>query len=98
MSGRTVLVGAAPAPWAAQRARATDRLLGRLLGASLDRRRGPGEAPEASRLPAVRGQQIGAPPHRRQLAGTWEPLLAMAAEGPPNRPRALLCQGRIVAA
>ena len=98
MSGRTVLVGAAPAPWAAQRARATDRLLARLLGASLDRRLAAGQAPEASRLLAVRGQQIVELRHRRQLAGNWEHLLAMAADGPPNRPRALLCRGRIVAA
>ena len=98
MSGRTVLVGTDPAPWAAHRARATDRLLARMFGASLDRRLAAGQAPESGRLLAVRAQQIVTLRHRRQLAGNWERLLAVATDGPPNRPRALLCRGRIVAA
>jgi hypothetical protein len=98
MSGRTVLVGTEPAPWAAHRARVADRLLARLLGTSLDRRLADGQAPEAGRLLAVRAQQIVTLRHRRQLAGNWERLLAVAADGPPSRPRALLCRGRIMAA
>ncbi len=98
MSGRTVLVGTDPAPWAAHRARTTDRLLARLFGASLDRQLAAGQAPEASPLLAVRAQQIVTLRHRRQLAGNWERLLAVAADGPSNRPRALLCRSRIVAA
>jgi hypothetical protein len=98
MSGRTVLVGTEPAPWAARRARIADRLLARLLGTSLDRQLAAGQAPEAGRLLAVRAQQIVTLRHRRQLAGNWERLLTVAADGPLSRPRALLCRGRIVAA
>jgi hypothetical protein len=98
MSGRTVLVGIDPAPWAACQARATDRLLARLFGASLDRRLAAGQAPETGRLLAVRAQQIVTLRHRRELAGNWERLLAVAAGGPSSRPRALLCRDRIVVA
>ena len=97
MSHRTVLVGTDPEPWAAQRARVTDRLRARAFGASLDHRLAAGQAPEASRLLAVRAQQLVRLGQRRELAAHWERLLAVAA-GPPGRPRALLCRGRIVAA
>ncbi|HEX4256808.1 MAG TPA: hypothetical protein VH089_17075 [Streptosporangiaceae bacterium] len=91
-------MGTEPTPWAARRARVADRLLARLLGTSLDRQLAAGQAPEAGRLLAVRAQQIVTLRHRRQLAGNWERLLTVAADGPPSRPRALLCRGRIVAA
>ena len=98
MAIRTVLVSTDPAaPWAVHRARATDRLLARMFGASLDRRLAAGQAPEATRLLAVRAQQIVALRRRRELARNWEHLLA-AATGGPRRPRALLCRDRIVAA
>jgi hypothetical protein len=99
MSGRTVLVGTDPAaPWAAHRARATDRVLARMFGASLDRRLAAGQVPEAGRLLAVRAQQIVALRRRSELARNWEHLLAEATGGPASRPRALLCRDRIVAA
>jgi hypothetical protein len=100
MASRTVLVGTDPAaPWSAHRARAADRLLARMFGASLDHRLAAGQqAPEASRLLAVRAQQIVNLRRRRELARNWEHLLAEATGGPPGRPRALLCRDRIVAA
>ena len=99
MASRTVLVHTdpgPPGPWAAQRARVTDRLLARVFGVSLDRRLAAGEAPESSRPLAVRAQQIVALDRRRELARQWEHLLAVAAV--PVRPRTLLCRDRIVAA
>ena len=110
MPSRTVLVRTGPAapgpgapgswrpgPWVAHRARAPDRLLARVFGASLDRRLAAGQAPESGRLLAVRAQQIVTLRRRRELARNWERLLDMAAGGPPAGPRALLCRDRIVA-
>ena len=89
---------AAPGPWAAERARVTDRLLARVFGVSLDRRLAAGEAPESGRLLAVRAQQIVALDRRRELARHWEHLLGVAAGPSSAGPRALLCRDRIVAA
>jgi len=101
MRSRTVLVHtdpAAPGPWAAERARVTDRLLARVFSVSLDRRLAAGEAPESGRLLAVRAEQIVALDRRRELARHWEHLLAVAAGPSPAGSRTLLCRGRIVAA
>jgi hypothetical protein len=101
MRSRTVLVHTdpvAPGPWAAHRARITNRLLARMFGASLDRRLAAGQAPEADRLLAVRAQQLVALRRRRELARNWEHLLAEATGRPSSRPGALLCRDRIVAA
>jgi len=101
MRSRTVLVREGPAGSAGLAIRpagVTARLLARLLGASLDRRLATGSAPESGRLLATRAQQIVAVGWRRELAGHWEHLLAVAARPTRSSAPAPLCRDRILAA
>jgi hypothetical protein len=66
--------------------RASDRVLARVLAASLDARLAAGEPPESGRLLAARAQVIVSPGKRAELAGYWERLLD-AARQPPRAPR-----------
>jgi hypothetical protein len=72
---RTILTGN---PLTLRPSRITDRLLARLLGASLDRQLAEGCAPESSALLAARAQHVASIRYRRQLARAWENLLHRA--------------------
>jgi hypothetical protein len=72
---RTLVTGD---PLAIRPSRLTDRLLARMLGASLDRQLAAGRTPESSPLLAARAQRIVAIRSRRQLARNWENLLRAA--------------------
>lgn len=58
--------------------RLTDRVLARILGASLDRQLAAGRTPESTPLLAARAQRIVAIAGRRRLARNWENLLEVA--------------------
>lgn len=77
---RRTLVTGTPAgdPLLLRPSRLADRLLARLLGASLDRRLAAGQRPELSPLLALRAQRIVAIGRRRELARNWEHLLRTA--------------------
>src|SRR5262245_38307912 len=55
------------------------RVLARLLGASLDRQLAAGRPPESSPLLAARARLIVSLPRRTAMAGNWRHLLAVAA-------------------
>jgi hypothetical protein len=65
-------------PLAMRPSRVTDRLLARMLGASLDRQLAAGCMPESSPLLAARAQSVVAMRSRRRLARNWENLLRAA--------------------
>lgn len=75
---RTVVTGD---PLAMRPSRLTDRVLARLLGASLDRQLADGRKPESSSLLAARAQYIVAIRHRQDLERNWENLLLAARRG-----------------
>jgi hypothetical protein len=72
---RTLVTGD---PLAMRPSRVTERLLARMLGASLDRQLAAGRTPESSPLLAARAQHIVAIRSRQQLARNWENLLRAA--------------------
>jgi hypothetical protein len=61
-----------------------DRILARLLAASLDESLAAGSAPESSRLLAARAQVIVAPRERRSVAAGWERVLRLAHRAQPD--------------
>jgi hypothetical protein len=65
--------------------RLADRMLARVLGASLDQQLATGCPPESSRLLAARAQDIVSLPHRESLARSWGHLLRVASRGPTRR-------------
>jgi hypothetical protein len=69
--------------------RMSDRLLARLLAASLDGRLAAGESPESARLLAARAQAIVSPAKRAELARHFERLLDVARQ-PPRAPRRVI--------
>ena len=83
-------------PSAAAPVSAADRVLARMLGASLDRLLAAGHPAESDRLLAARAQYIVSLPKRRALARDWEHLLAVAQRAPT--PAVPLCRDRIAAA
>ena len=79
--------------------RVADRLLARVLGASLDRRLAAGCPPESSPLLAARAQRIVALRSRRRLARNWENLLWTARRAPGAHHMAVsVCGKRVIAA
>jgi hypothetical protein len=70
------------APLVARPCRLTDRVLARLLGASLDYRLAAGQPPESSGPLAARARHIVELRRRRVAAGNWDHLLAVAQRGP----------------
>jgi hypothetical protein len=96
---RTIVTLAADDPLAMRPSRVTDRLLARILGASLDRQLAAGRSPESSPLLAARAQRIVALRTRRQVARNWENLLRTARRGHGTYHPALSVRGeRIIAA
>jgi hypothetical protein len=74
-------------------------VLARLLGRMLDDRLAAGQAPESSRLLAVRAVQITSPRMRDRLARCWDELAARARHPqPPFDPRAPLAYSQVDAA
>jgi len=93
---RTIVTGD---PLVVRPSRLTDRLLARMLGASLDLQLAAGRTPESSPLLAARAQYIVAIRTRRELARNWENLLRAAQRGPGTYHPALpICSDRIIAA
>jgi hypothetical protein len=92
--------------------RLADRVLARLLGASLDESLAAGSAPESSRLLAARAQAVVTPRARRSVVANWERVLRRAYRAQPrpsgqphrstwpgaSRAAVPLCADRIVAA
>jgi hypothetical protein len=79
--------------------RPIDRLLARILGASLDRQLAAGRTPESSPLLAARAQHIVAIRSRQEAARNWENLLRVARRGHGTYHPALpICGDRIIAA
>lgn len=100
--GTTLLIGNPPAPL---RSRPGERLLARLLGASLDAALARGCPPESSRLLAARAADLVTPRSRGALAGYWERMLDRAKQEQragawTRRPTAAvpLCADQVVAA
>jgi hypothetical protein len=86
-------------PLVVRPSRLTDRLLARMLGASLDVKLAAGRTPESSPLLAARAQHIVAIRTRRELARHWEHLLRAARRGYGTYHPALpICSDRIIAA
>lgn len=75
-----------------------DRLLARLLGASLNRRLAAGCPPESSPLLAARAQHIVALRSRRRLARNWENLLRTARGQGAHHMAASVCGKHVIAA
>jgi hypothetical protein len=75
---RTIVTGD---PLEMRPSRPTDKLLARMLGASLDRQLAAGRTPESSPLLATRAQHIVAIRSRQELARNWENLLRVARRG-----------------
>ena len=69
--------------------RLADRLLARVLGASLDHQLAAGCSPESNRLLAARAQDIVSLPRRTSLARSWDHLLRVARRAPALRTRAV---------
>jgi hypothetical protein len=67
--------------------RLTERVLARVLGASLDHQLAAGCSPESTRLLAARARDIVALRRRAALAGSWEHLLRVARRAPSQRTR-----------
>ncbi len=93
---RTIVTGG---PLSMRPSRLTDRVLARILGASLDRQLAAGRTPESTPLLAARAQHIVAIARRRRLACNWENLLRVAqgAHGSYNGALAIR-RDRVVAA
>jgi hypothetical protein len=68
--------------------RLADRVLSRVLGASLDSQLAVGCQPETALLLASRAQHIVSSRSRNTVAGGWDHLLEVARSGQRNRPRA----------
>ncbi len=99
ITGVTGVTGVTGDPLAVRPSRTADRLLARLLGASLDRQLAAGRPPESCPLLAARAQRIVALRSRRQLARNWENLLRRARRGPGTHHPALpVCGERVIAA
>lgn len=81
----TIVTGVTGDPLAIRPSRLTDRMLARILGASLDRQLAAGRAPESTPLLAARAQHIVAIVGRRRLACHWENLLHVAQGAPGSR-------------
>jgi hypothetical protein len=83
----------------ARPSRLTDKVLARLLGASLDRQLAAGRTPESSPLLAARARHIVALRSRQRVARNWENLLRTArrAHG-PYRPALPISSDHIIAA
>jgi hypothetical protein len=62
--------------------RLADRLLARVLGASLDYQLAAGCSPESNRLLAARAQHIVSLPRRTSVARSWDHLLRVARRAP----------------
>ena len=93
---RTIVTGD---PLEMRSSRPADRLLARILGASLDRQLAAGRTPESSSLLAARAQHIVALRSRQELARNWENVLRAARRGTGTYHRALpLCGDRVIAA
>jgi hypothetical protein len=93
---RTLITGD---PLAMRPCRVTDRLLARMLGASLDRQLAAGRTPESSPLLAARAQRVVALRSRQQLARNWENLLRAARRAHGTYHPALhISSDRIIAA
>jgi hypothetical protein len=96
---RTILTGVTGDPLAVRPSRVADRLLARLLGASLDRRLAAGCPPESSPRLAARAQHIVALRTRRQVARNWENLLRRAGRGSGTyHPALSVCRKQVIAA
>jgi hypothetical protein len=65
--------------------RLADRLLARVLGASLDHQLAAGCSPESNRLLAARAQDVVSLPRRTSVARSWEHLLRVARRAPAVR-------------
>jgi hypothetical protein len=80
--------------------RVRDRVLARVLAASLDSRLAAGESPESGPLLAARARVLVSPRKRAELARDWEHLLDVASEPPrvPHRVSPLRRQAIIGAA
>jgi hypothetical protein len=79
--------------------RLADRLLARVLGASLDQQLAAGCSPESNRLLAARAREIVSLPHRASLARSWDHVLRVAHRAPTFRtPAVPLNAAAIVAA
>ncbi|HEX3513109.1 MAG TPA: hypothetical protein VHT26_03780 [Trebonia sp.] len=93
---RTLVTGD---PLAMRPSRVTDRLLARMLGASLDRQLAAGRTPESSSLLAARAQRVVAMRSRQRLARDWENLLRVArrAHGPYHHALPV-CSDHVIAA
>jgi hypothetical protein len=92
---RTLVTGD---PLAMRPSRVTERLLARMLGASLDRQLAAGRTPESSPLLAARAQHIVAIRSRQQLARNWENLLRAARRAHRTYYPAMPISDRIIAA
>ena len=93
---RTIVTGD---PLEMRSSRPADRLLARILGASLDRQLAAGRTPESSSLLAARAQRIVAIRSRQELARNWENVLRAARRGTGTYHRALpVCGDRVIAA
>ena len=68
-------------PFVLRPCRLADRLLARVLGASLDQQLAAGCSPESTRLLAARAQSIVSLPRRTSLARSWDHLLRAARRG-----------------
>jgi hypothetical protein len=68
--------------------RLTDRILARVLGASLDRQLAAGVRPEAAPLLAARAQFIVSSRSRQTVASHWDHLLRVAHRDGTARPQA----------
>ena len=77
----------------------TDRLLARMLGASLDRQLAAGRMPESSPLLTARAQSVVAMRSRQRMARNWENLLRAARRAHETyHPARLINSDRIIAA
>jgi hypothetical protein len=94
-AGHTLVLGD---PFVIRPCRFVDRLLARVLGASLDEQLAAGCSPESSLLLAARAQDIVSLPHRTSLARSWEHLLGVALGGPTRGPAVPLNAAAIRAA
>jgi hypothetical protein len=65
--------------------RLADRLLARVLGASLDHQLAAGCSPESNRLLAARAQDVVSLPRRTSVARSWDHLLRVARRAPAVR-------------
>jgi len=74
-----------------------ERVLARVLGASLDRQLADGCPARSQPLLAARARRITSPPARRQIIQGWNNVLRQAGR-PAFMPRPPLCRDQIIAA